>query len=104
MIRRGKVAERVRNVVLTGNVFETLMHIDAVGNDLHMSDGGPGGCGRGQQYPLVGRIGHQVMDPRVCIYDDPTRDWALGSCPMDGEGIQSRKTPLPAPNTDSSGI
>lgn len=44
--------------------------------------------------PLAGKIGRQVMDPRVCIYDDPTRDWALGSCPMDGEGVQSRKTPL----------
>lgn len=43
--------------------------------------------------PLVGRIGHQVMDPRVCIYDDPTRDWAHGThlrrpCP--------RRTPIPA--------
>jgi TldD protein len=52
MIRKGRIAERVRNVVLTGNVFETLMHIDAVGNDLHISDGGTGGCGKGQQYPL----------------------------------------------------
>ena len=52
MIRKGKIAERVRNVVLTGNVFETLMHIDAVGNDLHVNDGGTGGCGKGQQYPL----------------------------------------------------
>jgi TldD protein len=52
MIREGKIAERVRNVVLTGNVFETLMHIDAVGNDLHVNDGGTGGCGKGQQYPL----------------------------------------------------
>ncbi|HNU93908.1 MAG TPA: TldD/PmbA family protein, partial [Bacillota bacterium] len=52
MIRKGKIAERVRNVVLTGNVFETLMHIDAIGNDLHVNDGGTGGCGKGQQYPL----------------------------------------------------
>jgi len=52
MIRKGKVAERVRNVVLTGNVFETLMHIDAIGNDRKMNDGGVGGCGKGQQFPL----------------------------------------------------
>lgn len=44
--------------------------------------------------PLAGRIGRRVLDPRVCVYDDPTRDWALGSCPMDGEGVQSRRTPL----------
>ncbi len=52
MIRKGRIAERVRNVVLTGNVFDTLMHIDAVGNDLRMNDGGTGGCGKGQQAPL----------------------------------------------------
>ena len=52
MIRKGRIAERVRNVVLTGNVFETLMHIDAVGSDLRMNDGGTGGCGKGEQYPL----------------------------------------------------
>ncbi|HBK61867.1 MAG TPA: TldD/PmbA family protein [Firmicutes bacterium] len=52
MIRKGEIAERVRNVVLTGNVFETLMNIDAVGNDLAMNDGGTGGCGKGQQAPL----------------------------------------------------
>ena len=35
MIRKGRIAERVRNVVLTGNVFETLMHIDAVGRSSY---------------------------------------------------------------------
>ena len=44
--------------------------------------------------PLAGRTGQQVIDPRVCICDDPTVDWALGSCPMDDEGVESRKTPL----------
>jgi len=50
MIRNGKVAETVRPVVLTGNVFNTLMHIDAIGNDLDMNQGG--GCGKGGQSPL----------------------------------------------------
>ena len=44
--------------------------------------------------PLAGRTGQQVIDPRVCICDDPTVDWALGSCPIDDEGVESRKTPL----------
>lgn len=44
--------------------------------------------------PLAGRIGQQVLDPRIFIYDDPTVDWALGSCPMDDEGVESRRTPL----------
>jgi len=33
MIRDGKIAELVRDVVLTGNVFETLMNIDQIGDD-----------------------------------------------------------------------
>ncbi len=50
-IRNGKLAERVRDVVLTGNVFYTLEHIDAIGDDLKMY-GGLGGCGKGGQSPL----------------------------------------------------
>ena len=50
MIRNGKVAEALRPVVLTGNVFTTLGNIDAIGDDLDMNQGG--GCGKGAQYPL----------------------------------------------------
>ena len=50
MIRNGKIAEMVRPVVLSGNVFNTLMNIDAIGNDLDMNQGG--GCGKGGQSPL----------------------------------------------------
>ena len=50
MIRNGKLAEMVRPVVLTGNVFETLQNIDAIGDDLDMNQGG--GCGKGGQSPL----------------------------------------------------
>ncbi|MBT4511639.1 MAG: TldD/PmbA family protein, partial [Chloroflexi bacterium] len=50
MIRNGKIAELMRPVVLTGNVFSTLENIDAVGNDLDMNEGG--GCGKGGQSPL----------------------------------------------------
>ena len=51
MIRNGKVAEQVRDVMLTGNVFTTLDSIDAIGNDLACHDGG-GGCGKAGQFPL----------------------------------------------------
>jgi len=51
MIRGGRIAERVRDIVLTGNVFQLLQHIDAIGNDLKMY-GGLGGCGKGGQSPL----------------------------------------------------
>jgi len=50
MIRHGKLAEALRPVVLTGNVFTTLQNIDAIGSDLEMNQGG--GCGKGGQMPL----------------------------------------------------
>lgn len=49
-IRNGKLAELLRPVVLSGNVFTTLMNIEAIGNDLEMEQGG--GCGKGDQWPL----------------------------------------------------
>ncbi|MFO7907908.1 MAG: TldD/PmbA family protein [Pirellulaceae bacterium] len=53
-IRDGQIAEKIRDVVLTGNVFQTLQNIDRIGTDFHMS-GGLGGCGKGGQSPL--RVG-----------------------------------------------
>ena len=50
MIRDGRIAELVRPVVLSGNLFTTLENIDMVGNDLEMNQGG--GCGKGGQVPL----------------------------------------------------
>lgn len=51
MIRNGKVAEMVKDIKLSGNVFETLKNIDMVGNDLRLSST-LGGCGKGGQSPL----------------------------------------------------
>jgi len=51
MIRDGKLAELVRDVKLSGNVFTTLENIDMVGNDA-TADDGPGGCGKSEQSPL----------------------------------------------------
>lgn len=50
-IENGKVGELVRDVVLTGNVFQTLHSIDGFGNDFQMIRRG-GGCGKGGQSPL----------------------------------------------------
>jgi len=50
MIRHGRLAEMVRNVNLSGNVFETLANIEAIGNDFSWNQGG--GCGKGDQAPL----------------------------------------------------
>ncbi len=51
MIREGKMAELVKNVTLSGNVFRTLRNIDMIGNDFRIEDSG-GGCGKGGQMPL----------------------------------------------------
>lgn len=62
MIRNGKIAEPVSDVTLTGNVFQTLKDIDAIGNDtLYVS----GGCGKGGQMPLAVSVG----GPHVRIKD-----------------------------------
>ena len=63
-IRKGKLCELLREVVLTGNVFHTLMNIDRIGGDLTLY-GGLGGCGKGGQSPL------RVSDggPHVRIQD-----------------------------------
>jgi len=50
-IRKGKKAELIRDVVLSGNVFETMHNIDAVANDFELRNTG-GGCGKGGQFPL----------------------------------------------------
>ena len=68
MIRDGKVAEMVRDVTLTGNVFDTLMNIDRVGNDLRWAPNSPGGCGKGSQHPLrVGIGGPHVRIQNVVV-------------------------------------
>ena len=50
-IENGQVGELIRDVVLTGNVFQTLHSIDALGCDLKILEK-TGGCGKGGQSPL----------------------------------------------------
>ncbi len=50
-IEKGTKGELLRDVVLTGNVFETLHAIDGFGNDMRIIQRG-GGCGKGGQSPL----------------------------------------------------
>ncbi|MDI6735899.1 MAG: TldD/PmbA family protein [bacterium] len=44
--------------------------------------------------PLTSRLGEKLFDERVTIYDDATIDFAPNSCPVDAEGVRTRKTPL----------
>jgi TldD protein len=50
MIRNGKIAEPVRDVTLSGNVFETLADIEAIADDFGWDESG--GCGKGGQSGL----------------------------------------------------
>jgi len=65
MIRHGRVEELTRPVVLTGNVFNTLENIDAIGDDLGMNEGG--GCGKGGQSPLPVSNGSPHIRIRNCL-------------------------------------
>jgi TldD protein len=52
MIRDGKPAELVKDVVLAGNLFQTLDHIERIAGDFQWNQMG-GGCGKGGQFPLA---------------------------------------------------
>jgi TldD protein len=65
MIRDGKIAELVRPVKLTGNLFTTLLNIDAIGTDLDMNQGG--GCGKGGQMPLPVSNGSPHIRIQDCV-------------------------------------
>jgi TldD protein len=54
MIREGRLAEMVKDVVLSGNLFSTLQNIDAIGSDLTFD---AGMCGKGQGGGLPVGIG-----------------------------------------------
>ena len=65
MIRNGKVAELLRPVKLTGNLFTTLMNIDALGNDMDFNQGG--GCGKAGQMPLPVSNGSPHIRIQDCV-------------------------------------
>jgi len=67
MIRDGQLAELVRDVALTGNVFNTLMNIDMIGDDVGFTPNGPGGCGKGSQHPLRVGLGGPHIRIQNCV-------------------------------------
>lgn len=63
-IRNGQVGELLRDVVLSGNLFETLHAIDGIANDLTIARKG-GGCGKNGQSPLPVTFG----GPHIRLHD-----------------------------------
>ena len=69
MIRHGELAEPVRDVTLSGNVFKTLANIEAIGDDFYWDESG--GCGKGGQDGLaVGCGGPSLRVKDVTIGGD----------------------------------
>lgn len=68
-IEKGQIKNKVRDLTLTGNIFETMKNIEGLGNDLQMfNSGGTGGCGKGGQFPLpIGRGGPHVLIRNVIV-------------------------------------
>lgn len=66
MIRHGQLAEPVRDVTLSGNVFRTLADIVAIGDDFYWDESG--GCGKGGQSGLpVGCGGPSLRIKNVIV-------------------------------------
>ncbi|MFB2836841.1 TldD/PmbA family protein [Floridanema evergladense] len=66
MIRNGEIAEPVRDVTLSGNVFTTLADIEAIGDDFYWDESG--GCGKGRQSGLpVGCGGPSLRIKNVIV-------------------------------------
>lgn len=65
MIRDGKLAEPIRDVNLTGNVFQTLANIDGIANDMYWDESG--GCGKGGQSGLPVGVGGPTIRIRNVV-------------------------------------
>ncbi len=44
--------------------------------------------------PLLGMVGEEILDKKFSLYDDGTKDFGVATCPFDGEGVPSERTPL----------
>lgn len=64
VVKNGRPVKMLRDIVLSGNVFNTLKNISMIGNDREMF-GGLGGCGKGGQSPLPVSFG----GPHIRIKD-----------------------------------
>jgi TldD protein len=71
MIRKGEIAEPVRDVTLSGNAFKTLADIEAIGDDFFWDESG--GCGKGGQSGLpVGCGGPSLRLRNVVVGGEAT--------------------------------
>jgi TldD protein len=45
-VKNGKKADMIRDINISGNLYQTLKNINAIGNDMTLGE--IGGCGKGQ--------------------------------------------------------
>lgn len=69
MIRNGQIAEPIKDVTLSGNVFQTLGHIEAIGDDFYWDESG--GCGKGGQNGLPVGCGGPSLRIRNVVVGTP---------------------------------
>jgi TldD protein len=67
IIRNGEPAELVRGVVVSGNILETLMNVEAVARDLKVTTSVFGGCGKDGQLARVGDGGPHARVSRIVV-------------------------------------
>jgi TldD protein len=49
VVRNGRLAEMIRDINISGNMYVTMEHVTAIGDRLELMEGsGTGGCGKGQ--------------------------------------------------------
>ena len=65
MIEHGKLGEPLRDVSVSGMMLETLMDIEAVGDDFEMDM--PGMCGKGGQSAPVNAGGPHVRVAKLVV-------------------------------------
>jgi TldD protein len=73
MIRHGELAEPVRDVTLSGNVFRTLADIVAIGEDFYWDESG--GCGKGGQNGLPVGCGGPSLRIKNVVVGGQAEDW-----------------------------
>jgi TldD protein len=92
MICDGEIAEPVKDVTLSGNVFKTLANIEAIGDDFYWDESG--GCGKGGQSGLPVGCGSQSPHPQ-CGRRGRSRYSVISdqlSVISDQESVKSEKT------------
>lgn len=84
-----------KELKLKTGVYQVVVTAKAMGNLLATFESGCNGklVQKGAS-PLTNRLGENILDERVSIYDDSTIDMADFSYPWDGEGVPSQRTPL----------